>query len=194
MSTELAIEAITNLASSEADWRRLTARVGNPFMTWAWASAWLGLVAPGGQVVAQRCVDPNGRTVGILPLYLSRARGLRLVRFIGHGPADELAPICAPEDRPAVAAAFARFAATPGPWDVCLAERIPSADGWPAALGGRTVRRESSAEVELTTSDWDEFLKEPKLELPPASAEVRAQTRARPRSALSPGRRSGNPG
>jgi CelD/BcsL family acetyltransferase involved in cellulose biosynthesis len=158
LRVELAVEAITNLASVEADWRRLAARAGNPFLTWPWASAWLSLVAPGGQVLAQRCVDANGKTVGILPLHLSRARGLRLLRLIGHGPADELAPICAPEDRPAVAAAFARFVATPGPWDVCLAERLPAADGWPARLGGRTVRRELSSEVELTTSDWDEFL------------------------------------
>jgi CelD/BcsL family acetyltransferase involved in cellulose biosynthesis len=157
-SGELALEPITDLATVQADWRRLAERVGNPFTTWEWASIWLRLVARNGQVAAWRCLDTAGQTTGIIPLHLSRARGLRLLRFVGHGPADELAPLCAPEDRPAVAAAFGGVLAASRDWDLCLAERMPAAEGWAESLGGFALRRELSPELELTTSDWDEFL------------------------------------
>jgi CelD/BcsL family acetyltransferase involved in cellulose biosynthesis len=157
-SGELALEPISDLGPVEPDWRTLSERAGNPFTTWAWASNWLRFVAGGGEVAAWRCLDSAGHTIGILPLHLSRARGLRLLRFIGHGAADELAPLCAPQDRPAVAREFGRTLAAGGGWDLCLAERLPASEGWTESLGGRTLRREVSPELELTTSDWDEFL------------------------------------
>jgi CelD/BcsL family acetyltransferase involved in cellulose biosynthesis len=155
---ELVLEPIADLAVVEADWRRLAERAGNPFTTWAWASSWLRFVHPDGQVAAWRCLDAAGHTTGIIPLHLSRTRGLRVLRFIGNGPADELAPLSAPHDRPAVARAFGRALSHGGSWDLCLAERLPAAEGWTESLGGRTLRRELSPELELTTSDWDDFL------------------------------------
>lgn len=158
VSGELVLEPITDLAAAQSDWRGLAERAGNPFTTWEWASNWLRLVARDGEVAAWRCLDATGHLTGILPLHLSRARGLRLLRIIGHGPADELAPLSAPQDRPAVARAFGRALSERDGWDLCLAERLPAAEGWTESLGGRTVRRELSPELELTTSDWDEFL------------------------------------
>jgi CelD/BcsL family acetyltransferase involved in cellulose biosynthesis len=101
-------------------------------------------------------VEDDGRVAGILPLRLASARGLRVLRFIGHGPADEQSPICAAADRQAVAQAFARVLDERDGWDICLAERLP--EGWAAELGGLVLSREPSPEVELTSSDWDEFL------------------------------------
>ena len=91
-------------------------------------------------------------------MHRSRAYGLRLLRFVGHGPADELAPPCAPEDRGAVAEAFRSApprepAGIPVSQNACLA-----GDGWAGAPGGTTLRRELSPELELSTSDWDEFV------------------------------------
>jgi CelD/BcsL family acetyltransferase involved in cellulose biosynthesis len=157
-SGELVLEPVGDLAAIESDWDRLSELAGNPFLSWEWASAWLRLVSGDGTPAVQRCLDPDGRTVGILPLFVKRERGLHVQRFIGSGPADELAPLCAADDRAAVARAFARALADGHGWDLCLAERMPVADGWAQPLAGRRLRRELSPELELTTSDWDEFL------------------------------------
>jgi CelD/BcsL family acetyltransferase involved in cellulose biosynthesis len=154
----LALELISDLAAAEADWRRLAERAANPFTSWEWASAWLRHLGGDGDLAALRCLGAGGVTVGIIPLHRSRARGLRLLRFVGHGPADELAPLCAPADRGAVAEAFRSALSQRAGWDLCIAERMPAGDGWAGALGGTTLRRELSPELELSTSNWEEFL------------------------------------
>jgi CelD/BcsL family acetyltransferase involved in cellulose biosynthesis len=157
-TAELRLEPIADLAGAQDDWRRLAHAAPNPFTSWEWASTWWRHLGGRSQLRAQRCVDAAGRTAGILPLQLSSSHGLRVLRFVGHRAADELAPLSAPEDRPAVARAFVRSLGQGKDWDVCLAERLPAAEGWPAELGGRVVREEPSPELELHTSSWDEYL------------------------------------
>jgi CelD/BcsL family acetyltransferase involved in cellulose biosynthesis len=152
------LEPIPHLQDAEADWRRLSADAENPFTTWAWASAWWRHFGEGRELRAFLCRDGDGRTVGIVPLQIASTHGLRVLRFVGHRPADELAPLCAPRERAAVAAAFRDAVRTARGWDVCLAERLPEADGWVEGLGGRVLRSEPSPEIALETDDWDEFL------------------------------------
>lgn len=152
------LDLIDDLAAAESDWRRLAALAGNPFTSWEWVSTWWRHFGAGRELRVVRCTEADGRVCGILPLQRTSIRGLRLLRFIGHRPADEQAPLCGPGDRAAVAEAFVRSLAARDGWDVCLAERLPAADGWSRALGGRVLRREPSPELELGHSDWDEFL------------------------------------
>lgn len=155
---ELRLEPIADLADVEADWRRLSEAAPNPFTTWQWTSTWWRHLEGSSELRAQRCVDSEGRTVGILPFQLSSSHGLRLLRFIGHRAADELGPLSAPEDRAAVARALMRSLGHQRGWDICLAERLPAVDGWSSLLGGRLVRSEPSPELEIATSSWEEFL------------------------------------
>jgi CelD/BcsL family acetyltransferase involved in cellulose biosynthesis len=82
-----------------------------------------------------------------------------MLRFIGHGPADQLGPVCAPEHRDATAAALRRFLAErPGRWNVMLAERLAPAEGWAERLGGTVVHREESPTLRVEGRSFDEFL------------------------------------
>lgn len=61
------------------------------------------------------------------------------VRFIGHGPADQLGPVCAPTTSLLAAEALQRVADV-AEFDLILAELLPSRCGWEAALGGTATR------------------------------------------------------
>ena len=85
-----------------ADWRRLAERAGHVFATREWLLTWwrhygkarrqlIGLARAGGDLVA------------IVPLYEWWRHGLPVLRFVGHGPSDQLGPICAPLSEPAAA-------------------------------------------------------------------------------------------
>jgi CelD/BcsL family acetyltransferase involved in cellulose biosynthesis len=152
------LEPIALLSDSEADWRTLAAETQNPFTSWEWASTWWRHFGSGRELRAFRCRDEDGRLAGIVPLQVASSHGLRVLRFIGHRPADELAPLCRSEDRAAVAQAFGAAVREARGWDVCLAERLPPEQSWAESLGGRVLRREPSPEVALETRDWDGFL------------------------------------
>jgi CelD/BcsL family acetyltransferase involved in cellulose biosynthesis len=144
------------------DWVRLAERSGNVFATWEWADVWWRHFGEAGTARPVACRDPHGEVVAILPLYEAFRRPLRALRFIGGGAGDELGPVCAPGE-PGVAAAL-RGALGPLKAQVLLAERVPAARGpaggrsWPEALGGTSLRRESSPVVDLEGLDWDAYL------------------------------------
>ena len=77
------------------------------------------------------------------------------MRFAGHGVADELGPVCAPEDRVAATAAL-RDAADGA--DVLIAERLRS-DWPPRLLGGRILSEDDSPVISLAAEgDWEAYL------------------------------------
>jgi CelD/BcsL family acetyltransferase involved in cellulose biosynthesis len=78
-----------------------------------------------------------------------------VLRFVGHGPADELGPVCAPSDRRAAARAL-RGVLTETGWDVFLGERLPG-EGWGVLLGAKTLRREGSPVLRLAGANIDEL-------------------------------------
>jgi CelD/BcsL family acetyltransferase involved in cellulose biosynthesis len=81
-----------------------------------------------------------------------------MLRFIGHGAADQLGPVCAPEDRRAAADALRRLLAERRDWNVMLAERLPPAEGWTGMLGGTVVHHEESPTLQIGGRSFDEFL------------------------------------
>ena len=93
-----------------------------------------------------------------MPLYRERKGPLRLLRFVGHFPADELGPVCAPEHAVDVAALCRRQLDAEPDWDLFLAERLSLPARLGPAFGGRRIRHESMPELRLETADWDEFL------------------------------------
>jgi CelD/BcsL family acetyltransferase involved in cellulose biosynthesis len=156
---ELRLEPIADPASLREEWTALAERAGNVFATWEWADAWWGVYGEDRPLHVTACHAVDGRLVAVLPLYLARSRPPRTLRLLGHGPADQLGPVCAPEDRTAVADALKRLLAESGwGWDLLLAERLAPAEGWAGALGGRVVHREESPTMLIGGRSFDEFL------------------------------------
>ena len=159
MSDALALEPIADLDATLADWSRLADASGNLFSTWEWADAWWRHLGGGRPLHLVACRDASGATAAILPLYLARARPARILRFVGHGPADRLAPPCAPDDRPRAADALQRALADGiGDWHVAVADRLPGEEGWAAALGRTPLRTEPSPVLAAGGMDWEAFL------------------------------------
>src|SRR5439155_21006305 len=142
---ELSLERIDDLASVREEWTALAERAGNVFATWEWADAWRQVYGDDRPLLVTGCRDHDGRLVAVLPLYLATRRPVRTLRFLGHGPADQLGPVCAAEDRIAVAEALKRLpTAEPSAGDVFLAQRLAPSDGWAGAPGGPCRHRRES--------------------------------------------------
>jgi CelD/BcsL family acetyltransferase involved in cellulose biosynthesis len=97
--------------------------------------------------------EGDGSAAAVVPLQLRWRRPLRIARFVGHGPADQLGPVGAPGDArlaEALAALGDRF-------DLLLAERLPGS-GWTGRLGGRVLQREASPVVAAPEGGWDAYL------------------------------------
>ncbi|MEA2411120.1 MAG: hypothetical protein QOC77_1681 [Thermoleophilaceae bacterium] len=157
--TDLHLEPLDGLSAAREEWTALAERAGNVFATWEWADAWWRVYGHNRPLVVTGCRSPGGELVAILPLYLSARGPVRMLRFIGHGPADQLGPVCAPEDRRAVAGALERLLADRrGDWNVMLAERLAPAEGWTELLGGTVVHREESPTLDIGGLSFDEFL------------------------------------
>ena len=158
-SDELSLETVDTLDGLREDWSRLADASGNLFSTWEWASAWWRHLGRERPLHLVACRDAAGAVAGILPLYLARERPARTLRFVGHGPADRLAPICAPEDRGRAAEAL-RLALANGiaGWQVAIADRLPGEEGWAEALGEMPLRTEPSPVLVAEGRDWDAFL------------------------------------
>jgi CelD/BcsL family acetyltransferase involved in cellulose biosynthesis len=158
--TELVLEPLADLDSAREDWMRLADASGNLFSTWEWASIWWRHLGNERPLHPIACRDAaSGEVVAILPLYLARARPARVLRLVGHGPADRLAPLCAPADRARAAAALRR-ALDDGVagWHVAVAERLPGEEHWAEALGETPLRNEPSPVLVTEGQDWDAFL------------------------------------
>ena len=156
---ELRTEPIEHLDALCDEWTALAEQAGNPFSTWEWAAAWWRHYGHTQSLSLHACRDATGRLVAILPLCRGSIRGLRTIRFIGHGVSDQLGPVCAPADRPAVARALRRVLAdTPHGFDAFIAERVAARDGWSALLGAHRLLRETSPTLNLRGQTWEGFL------------------------------------
>jgi CelD/BcsL family acetyltransferase involved in cellulose biosynthesis len=171
----LRLQEVRSLADARPAWTALAEAGGNPFATWEWASAWWDAWGAGRRLLLYVARRDDGEPAAILPLYLSAERPVRLVRFIGHGPADQLGPVCAPRDRREVAAALRRLARERlGLRTLLLAERLPGSDGWAGLLRAPVLRRERSPVLEIAGHGWDAWLAN-------RSANFRQQVRRRER-------------
>ena len=171
--TKLILEPLVSLDSVAGDWTRLAEASGNMFATWEWTSLWWKHFGRGRTLLATACRDDDGRIVAILPLYLSRERPLRIVRFLGHGQGDHLSPLCAPADREAVTTAF-REALDRERFDLFVGDKMPAEGDWATLLNGRMLRRTGSPVLRFEGKSWDEVLAS-------RSSNLRQQVRRRER-------------
>jgi CelD/BcsL family acetyltransferase involved in cellulose biosynthesis len=148
-----------DFASLRSDWSTLAEAGGNIFSTWEWADCWWRRYGGDCEPVPLACSDETGRLAAILPLCVERRGPLRIARFVGHGAADELGPVGAPEDRVAALAALGEaWSVAPERWAVLLAERLAANDRWKLPSGAVELRREPSPVVSIAGLDWDGYL------------------------------------
>lgn len=146
-----------SLEPASSEWGELALRGRNAFGTPEFLSAWWRWFGADARLHAYEVRTPDGRLVGLLPLYLWRTRPLRVLRFIGHGAGDQLGPLAEPSERPAVAGAFSRVL-TEARASLVVAEQLPSEEGWNEQLGGRRLTREGSPLLRFGGRSWDEYL------------------------------------
>jgi len=154
----LVMEVVDDVGTVGELWDELAEGVGNIFLTREWASAWLRHHGSGRGLRIGVCTDGGGPPVGLVPLYEDRRAGIRLLRFIGHGPADRLGPICRPEHREQVGCDLRRFLSSQPSNTVLLADFVGTDEGWAERLGAVTLRREASPAVQVEGRTWDEYL------------------------------------
>ncbi len=147
----------TTIEQLQPEWPRLAEQSRSIFKTWEWLLTWWEHFGRDRQPLVT-AVRSNGGLVGILPLYLWKSWPLRVIRFLGHGPGDELGPICAAADRPVVDRALRRVLAWLD-WDLVLAEQLPADQDWSALLGGRLLVREGNPILQFGRDGWEGFLR-----------------------------------
>ena len=153
------VRPIAGFDEVRADWDRLAAASGSVYATWEWATTWWDVYGGRRRLLLHGLWSPSGELAAILPLYLARSGPVPLARFVGHGPADELAPVCAQEHRTAAAGAVrVALRRALGRRALLLAERLPADQGWAAALRGRPLRTDSTPMLRLEGRTWDEWL------------------------------------
>jgi CelD/BcsL family acetyltransferase involved in cellulose biosynthesis len=91
----------------------------------------------------------------VLPLYRFSVGPVRVSRLLGHGPADQLGPVCAPGDAPFAADAL-RQSLREG-CDVFVGDVLAAEEGWAERLGGAVLRAQASPTLRLEGS-WDDLL------------------------------------
>jgi dTDP-4-amino-4,6-dideoxygalactose transaminase/CelD/BcsL family acetyltransferase involved in cellulose biosynthesis len=154
----LRLEPMTTLDELRVEWNELAKASQNVFATWEWNSTWWSHFGAERALFATSCRSTAGELVAVLPLHLATTSPLRIVRFVGYGPADQLGPVCEPVQRPLVARALRRaLAETPWRWDVFFGEQLWAEEGWSAFLGGKLMQRTRSPVLRFR-GGWADFL------------------------------------
>ena len=135
----------------------LAAAARNVFGTYEWLTTWSPHFGDGDAFSAAACRGDDGTLFALLPLYLWKRRPARVARFLGHGVAGELGPVCAPEDRFRTARALEETLEELGV-DLFLGEGLPARDQWPQALGASALRTIPCPVLSLAGATWDEYL------------------------------------
>lgn len=153
----MTLEPLGSLDRARAAWHGLAEANGNLFATFEWAEAWCRHFLGDRELHLLAVRREDGTASALLPLVASRRRPLRVLRWVGDGPADRLGPLCAPEDRPEAAAAV-RTALRDLRADLLVGDAMPLDEGWEPLLGGTALRREASPVLATEGRSWDEFL------------------------------------
>jgi CelD/BcsL family acetyltransferase involved in cellulose biosynthesis len=175
-SSELSVDIVDTFELLREDWIRLATDSNNLFATWEWTSTWWRCFGREGTQRIASCRAPDGRLVAIIPLHRQVVHGLQILRFLGHGPGDELGPVCAPRDRARVAHSLRRFLGDElKDWNLFLGEKLPGSENWHALLGASVLDRRATPIMRPAGGGWEDFLAS-------RSANFRQQVRRRERN------------
>ena len=150
------VEAVDGFDAVEHEWDALAERSGSIFATSLWSRLWWEHFGGGRELLLHAARSSDDSLTAVLPLYAWRRRFPRVLRFLGHGPGDELGPIHGRGEHAAAAGAL-RTALGRLRWDAFFGEQLPGEEMWPELIGGRLWRREASPSLALPAT-WDEYL------------------------------------
>jgi CelD/BcsL family acetyltransferase involved in cellulose biosynthesis len=154
----VSLEPVASFEDVRDAWDTLALAAGNPFGTREWAESWWRQYGDGRRLELRLVRAPDGRAAALLPLYRGDRGPVPLLRFLGHGAADQLGPVCAPDDHPLAAAALRQAAAELPPYGLLVAERLPAVEGLAGSLGGATLKHEATPELRIDGQSWDAWL------------------------------------
>jgi len=156
---DLTFEQLPGLDEAGCEWSELAQRAGNVFSTPEWAATWWRHFGADRELRLLAGRDAAAAPVAVLPLYLNRARPLRVLRFLGHGAADQLGPVCRPEDAPRVTSALPGLVGDRR-WraDLLVGDRLATPLGWGRLPGARVLLAEPSPTLGIHGQSWDAFL------------------------------------
>jgi CelD/BcsL family acetyltransferase involved in cellulose biosynthesis len=158
-SVKLRLQFADDLDAVSDEWRMLASGSGNVFGTWEWASVWWRHFGHENQLLLSVARRPDGESVAVVPLCAANDGRLRVVRFVGHGLADQLGPVHREGDEVAAARGVRdTLGLLPIRWDLFVGEHLPVDSGWAALLAGRVRGREASPALRIEADDWDAFL------------------------------------
>ena len=154
----VSVTSVDDFDAIATEWDALAAASGSIFSTALWSRLWWNHHNKGRELLLHAARARDGSLAAILPLYAWRRRLPRVLRFLGHGPGDELGPVH-PRDAHVAAASALGSALDALDWDVFLGEQLPGDEDWPALVAGSTWRREASPSLTLPRA-WEEYLDE----------------------------------
>jgi CelD/BcsL family acetyltransferase involved in cellulose biosynthesis len=156
IATRIRLESVGSLDAIDAEWSALAQAGGNVFSTPEWASSWWRHHGERFTPLVFACRADDATLAAVVPLYVWTTSRVRIARFIGTGPADQLGPVSAPRSR-AFAAEALRAIGDTAEIDVLLAELLPGDKTWRTALGTAPLRVEPSPTISLA-GGWESYL------------------------------------
>lgn len=149
---------VAALDSLREEWTALAAPTGNVFSSWEWASLWWKHNGAGREPLVTTCRDSHGQLVAIFPFYLWTRRPTRVLRLVGHGPADLLEPLVRQDHRSQAGDLLQRSLAMHR-CGLLFAEELPQSQAW-HSVKGATIHRRATIPLLHTGgfADWETYL------------------------------------
>jgi CelD/BcsL family acetyltransferase involved in cellulose biosynthesis len=139
------------------EWRGLAERAGNVFATPEWLQTWW-LHYGKRRSLLTGVARSAGELVAIMPMYEWWAHGVSILRFVGHGPSDQLGPISATADPRGAAAVEQLLETVPLRRFLLLAEQVGGDHYLAEISGARRLYREANPVLRVRGESWEDFL------------------------------------
>lgn len=143
------------MAEARVPWTSLAERSDNVFSSWEWADVWWRHFGKD-RSLRISVVSRGAKPLAILPTHTEQRRGLHVSRFVGHGVADQLGPVCDPGY---ASVAMSDLVGALSPREVLLAERMLHDRDGAHGVRGHVVRDEASPVIDLAREgSWESYL------------------------------------
>jgi CelD/BcsL family acetyltransferase involved in cellulose biosynthesis len=161
MTGQVEIEYLRSLDKLDlAEWRDLAERAGNMFASPEWVLTWWSHYGKGRSPLIGVARNA-GELHAMLPMYEWWTHGVPVLRFIGHGPGDQLGPVVAhtPDER-AAAVVDELLHMVPLRRFLLLAEQVDGEQRFDEVSGARRLYRDANPVVHIRGDSWEEFILE----------------------------------
>jgi CelD/BcsL family acetyltransferase involved in cellulose biosynthesis len=142
------------------EWRDLAERAGNIFASPEWVLTWWSHYGKGRSPLIGMARSA-GELQAMLPMYERWTHGVPVLRFIGHGPSDQLGPVVVPTGGGGATAVVEELLhELPLRRFLLLAEEVNGDQRFDEVSGARLLYRQSNPVLHIRGDSWDEFMQE----------------------------------